>query len=304
MEEKSFYRIDQKDLPSINLINQVQINPPYIHQRRQLDEYVLYLIISGDMYLSENDIEYHLTKNDMIILSPEHEHFGLKASECEYYYIHFNSNMWEDRIKPDFRESLLRRRFESLRSNVEGFGVRKYDIIIPKLHHFKNDASVMDIINDIREIISYGKDKREFFSVKADCMLMELFVDIAREYTSEMLFETKATSTKSAKKIFEILNYFNVSYKDDISGNNIEELFNCNFDYINRIFKQATGRTIFNYLNELRVTKAKELLEGGFYTITDIAEMTGFNDAYYFSKVFKKYADITPGKYARMKKKL
>jgi AraC-like DNA-binding protein len=32
--------------------------------------------------------------------------------------------------------------------------------------------------------------------------------------------------------------------------------------------------------------------------------MTGFNDAYYFSKVFKKYADITPGKYARMKKKL
>lgn len=65
------------------------------------------------------------------------------------------------------------------------------------------------------------------------------------------------------------------------------------------MFKQATGKTIFNYLNELRIVKAKKLLENGLHSISDVAEMTGFNDAYYFSKVFKKYAGTTPGRYSK-----
>ncbi len=86
---------------------------------------------------------------------------------------------------------------------------------------------------------------------------------------------------------------------EEISGDSIEELLGCNFDYLNRVFKQATGKTIFNYLNELRIIKAKQFLENGLHSISDVAEMTGFNDVYYFSKVFKKYAGTTPGKYSK-----
>lgn len=297
-----FYRLDQKDLPKINLINLVSVHPPYIHSKRQLDEYVMYVIVKGEMFIREDNVDYHLKENDLIILSPEYEHEGYKSSDCEYYYIHFNSNMIFDKKKGDLRDGLLRRRFESLRSNMDGFGIRKYDILLPKYHCFKNESSIAEIVRVIRDIITYSRDRREYFATKADCMLMELFIDISREYTSEILFEAKATSTKSSRKVFELLNYFNIAYMEDISGDYIEDKFACNFDYINRIFKQATGKTIFNYLNELRVLKAKEFLESGFHTISEVADLTGFNDAYYFSKVFKKYAGITPGRYGRIKK--
>ena len=190
-------------------------------------------------------------------------------------------------------------RFESLK-NDEDFGRRDEDVIIPNYHHFSSAAVALNFISKMGDIISSCRDKREYFSVKADCMLMELFIDISRGVISEMLFETKQTTTKASKKVFDLLNYFNSSYMEDISGDSIEELLACNFDYLNRVFKQATGKTIFNYLNELRIMKAKQLLAGGLHPISDVAEMTGFNDAYYFSKVFKKYAGTTPGKYSKI----
>lgn len=297
----SYYRLEAGTLPCINLIGSVTIEPPYIHFRRQLDEYVMYIIVSGEMHIMENDIEYILKQNDVIILNSKYEHYGIKATKCEYYYIHFNAKMTEMPVSEDIRERLLAARFQSLK-NDEPFGMRENDIILPNYYHFGSAAAVINLISKAGDIISAGKDKREYFSNKADCMLLELLIDLSRGVTSEMLFETRTSSTKASRKVFDLLNYFNSYYMEDISGDSIEELLGCNFDYLNRVFKQATGKTIFNYLNELRIIKAKQFLENGLYSISDVAEMTGFNDAYYFSKVFKKYAGTTPGKYSKSKK--
>ncbi len=297
-----YYRLKDNSIPRINLINSVTIYPPYVHFRRQLDEYVIYIIVRGEMHLRENNIDYILKQNDVMILSPQYEHYGIKATECEYYFIHFNGEIVEDSNINNVKEELLSLRFKSLKSDGL-FGMREDDIILPNYFHFSSTTSVINLISKAGEIISLSKDRREHFSIKADCMLMELFIDMSRACTSELLFETKASTSKASRKVFDLLNYFNSYYMEDISGDSIEEILGCNFDYLNRVFKQATGKTIFNYLNELRISKAKQLLESGFHSITDVAEMTGFNDAYYFSKVFKKYSGTTPGKYSRSKRK-
>lgn len=295
-----YYRLQTESLPEIKLIDSVSIHPPYVHVRRQLDEYVMYIIVRGEMLLGENNIEYVLRPNDVIILSPRYEHYGIRATECEYYYIHFKGNITLSE-EEDIKEALLTERLQSLKTD-EFFGMRNKDIILPNYYHFSSASSVINLISKAGDIISSLRDKREYFACKADCMLMELFIDMSRAFTSELLFEPKAASTKASRKVFDLLNYFNSYYMEDVSGDSIEELLSCNFDYLNRVFKQATGKTIFNYLNELRIIKAKQLLENGLYSISDVAEMTGFNDAYYFSKVFKKYAGTTPGKYGKSKR--
>ncbi len=293
----SYYKLKKGTLPSISLIGSVTIHPPYVHIRRQLDEYVMYIIVNGEMQLKENNTEYILKQNDVIILSPEYEHYGLEATECEYYYIHFRADMEE--IKGEsVKEKMVSDRFLSLKSE-ESFDMRDKEVILPNYYHFSTAASVINLICRAGDIIAAGNDRREYYAMKADCMLLEMMIDFARSYTSELLFETKTSSTKASRKVFDLLNYFNSYYMEDISGDSIEELLGCNFDYLNRVFKQATGKTIFNYLNELRIVKAKKLLENGLHSISDVAEMTGFNDAYYFSKVFKKYAGTTPGRYSK-----
>lgn len=293
----SYYKLKAGTLPCISLIGRVTIHPPYVHLRRQLDEYVMYIIVSGEMHLKENNTEYILRQNDVIILSPEYEHFGLKATECEYYYIHFKGEI-DELKKENVQEEMISERFFSLK-NDEVNDIRNRDITVPNYYHFTTAASVINLICKAGDIIAAGNDRREYYATKTDCMLLEMLIDYSRSCTSELLFETKTSSTKASRKVLDLLNYFNSYYMEEISGDSIEELLGCNFDYLNRVFKQSTGKTIFNYLNELRIIKAKQFLENGLYSISDVAEMTGFNDVYYFSKVFKKYAGTTPGKYSK-----
>ena len=114
----SYYKLKAGTLPCISLIGLVTIHPPYIHLRRQLDEYVMYIIVSGEMYLKENNTEYILRQNDVIILSPEYEHFGTRAAECEYYYIHFKGEIKELRDE-NVQEEIISERFLSLKNDEE-----------------------------------------------------------------------------------------------------------------------------------------------------------------------------------------
>lgn len=74
-------------------------------------------------------------------------------------------------------------------------------------------------------------------------------------------------------------------------------------DYVRRIFKQKTGCTPNVYLNRLRIEKAKELLDGtGEYNVKQTAAACGFNDQYYFSRMFKKQTGISPARWKRQSK--
>ena len=71
-------------------------------------------------------------------------------------------------------------------------------------------------------------------------------------------------------------------------------------DYFRRCFKCETGMSPVEYLNDLRIEHAKHLLSGKHYSktsIADIAMRSGFSDARYFSKVFKKATGVTPHEY-------
>ncbi|MBE1440794.1 AraC-like DNA-binding protein [Paenibacillus sp. OAS669] len=69
-----------------------------------------------------------------------------------------------------------------------------------------------------------------------------------------------------------------------------------------QVFKQETGETIYNYLTQLRMDRAAELLLKTDSRISDIAVMVGYQHENSFIRIFRKYKDITPGKYRDMMK--
>ncbi|HZK26497.1 MAG TPA: helix-turn-helix transcriptional regulator, partial [Thermoclostridium sp.] len=64
--------------------------------------------------------------------------------------------------------------------------------------------------------------------------------------------------------------------------------------YLSRMFKKELGVNFIDYLNGLRVEKAKELLIDSQYKTYEVAEEVGISDAHYFSRLFKKYEGISP----------
>jgi len=76
------------------------------------------------------------------------------------------------------------------------------------------------------------------------------------------------------------------------------------YDYLRKLFKKEVGVSPLEYLTELRMKSAETLLTAMWtneYSITEIAQMCGFADSLYFSRVFKKHFGCAPSNYAQKK---
>lgn len=67
--------------------------------------------------------------------------------------------------------------------------------------------------------------------------------------------------------------------------------------YISRMFTRQLGKTMTEYLNDIRIKKACELLKDVEYKVYQVGEMVGIPDAHYFSRIFKKQMSVTPSDY-------
>ena len=95
-----------------------------------------------------------------------------------------------------------------------------------------------------------------------------------------------------------VMKYIDENYQRyDINVSSIAEHFNLSNSYFSKIFKKVIGKGVLDYLHEIRIRQAKLFLRDGKYTIGQIAEMVGYNDANAFIRTFKKYEGITPGKF-------
>lgn len=110
-----------------------------------------------------------------------------------------------------------------------------------------------------------------------------------------------SNATESCKDIaLSALNYVRDHFTDStISLNKVAETFHISQSYLTKIFKQKTGYTFTDYLNNLRILTAANLItqEEKSYTMSQISEMVGYSSPHYFSRAFKNYIGVSPNKY-------
>lgn len=297
-----YYEMNGNVLPQVRLVDKAVLEPPYVHKERRADEIILYIMTKGTLYLQENGKKYILTEGDVILLDPDYVHKGTEASCCEYYYIHFKHPQFRRRKEnSSFMERCLRYRSESLQED-SGSWQRYQDswLALPKLISLRTGATYMKVIRLVREAMEHNRNQMENYKVSCACRLMEALVEIARESVSERVLLQMPEIPQSYRKVHELLAYLNSNYAQDISSEVIEEELACNFDYLNRVFKKTIGKTIFVYLNEVRIQHARELLSTTSMKVAAIGYRVGFRDESYFNKVFKKYTGVSPGQYEKM----
>ena len=99
-----------------------------------------------------------------------------------------------------------------------------------------------------------------------------------------------------------IQNYTDSSYALDVTIRQTP----FNYDYLRKLFKKEMGITPLEYMNRLRMKKAETMLTAMWtneYSISEVAEQCGFDDALYFSRVFKKNFGCSPSKFAKSRGK-
>ncbi|MBR3684093.1 MAG: AraC family transcriptional regulator [Lachnospiraceae bacterium] len=132
--------------------------------------------------------------------------------------------------------------------------------------------------------------------------LQQMLLMLIREY-AEPIERQEGYSFESVNKKYvveRIIHYFEEHYHEKISLDQIAENMYLSPFYISKIFKSETGDTPIRYLIDIRLDRAKELLETtDFDNVKQIAAKVGYDDAYHFSKLFKKRFGISPSQVKR-----
>jgi two-component system response regulator YesN len=102
------------------------------------------------------------------------------------------------------------------------------------------------------------------------------------------------------KDIEKIKLFINDHFCDSsISLNIIANKIGLTPAYVSKLFKQELGISYIDYITDLRINRAKELLESHNYKIYEISEMIGYNNTNYFIYLFKKHVGISPAEYRK-----
>lgn len=93
------------------------------------------------------------------------------------------------------------------------------------------------------------------------------------------------------------MKYVREHYREKISQGQVADALKISQGYLSSIFKKHTGRSFTDYVNEVKIERAKELIGTHQYMMYEISDMLGYETQYYFSTVFKKVVGCTPKEY-------
>lgn len=111
--------------------------------------------------------------------------------------------------------------------------------------------------------------------------------------------ESSLFNHKGIEKIMPVVEYIDENYSEHITLKDLSRVMNLNEYYFCRIFKKATGATVTDYLNFVRVSKAEKMLRSGM-SISEISYNVGFSSLSYFNRIFKKYKFCSPSSYRQI----
>jgi len=118
-------------------------------------------------------------------------------------------------------------------------------------------------------------------------MMDEYFVSGSSEAGSESMRST----------VQRVKAYIDAHYDEEISLGTLAQRFSVDDSYLSRMFKQQVGCNLMLYLASARIAQAKRLLVQKDLNITDVAQLVGYDDYAYFSRVFKRMEGRSPRTY-------
>ncbi len=119
---------------------------------------------------------------------------------------------------------------------------------------------------------------------------------------SDLVFDLR--DVKHADAIFQAIQYINKNYSEKVSLDEVANAVYLSPAYFSKIFKEEMKCNFNTYLNQVRIDKSKNLLLNSKFSLVEIAGMVGYEDQSYFTKVFKKIAGLSPGKYREKRGKI
>lgn len=138
------------------------------------------------------------------------------------------------------------------------------------------------------------RDKNPGYLEILRCSLIEIIILTMRKLDSEKDFELGDSTCEQIK------HYVDENYMKNISLSDISCELNFSLPYLSRLFSSKAGICFSDYLQNVRIEQSLKILANTDAKLFEVAQLVGYSDIKFFTKVFKKKMNMTPGKYRKL----
>ncbi len=234
---------------------------------RTLPEYQLVYVTKGRGVFEVSQKTHVVVPGSAMVIFPGVRHYYKPDFDVGWteYWVGF---------KGPYADALREQGFLSLRKPLYEVGLQN---------------SLLTIYARIFELV---RNQQPLFQIRASSLVLALIAEV-------LAHERKTVQHSSSEGLVEKAKFFmEENIYREVNLNGIGEALGVSAPHLNSVFKSYTAMTPYQYFISIKIRKAKELLEGGSLPIKEVAFRLGFDDQYYFSRLFRKKTGIAPSRWS------
>lgn len=247
-------------------------NEHYVYREFGAEEWILLLCIHGQGQVKFKDKEWKISRGSVALIPPnkEHTYYSDANSPWDLFWVHFTG------------KEIMAFLPSSIQSEDEFFVTR------------------IDYDKELNQLIKQFWEMLQIFSTGFSYEVLFYASQVLRTVLACFSFYDAVKYDLSANGndyVTKSIQYIYDHMKEKILVEDISQELSLSTNYLNRIFSKVMGVSVNRFINNIKMKQANQYLLNTSYPIQKIAQSLGYNDQYYFSRLFKKTYGTSPKKY-------
>lgn len=275
------YSLDISESISCSMFGRVKQRTGWQTQTpRMIDKNLFIFMIDGSALFSLDDCCYEISAGNIFIIPAQTIYRAHTDTSCEYYFFHFSGKIKKNenplclpKMERNYSFHLSERKNNQIFFNLKTDNIS----VFKKIH-----SSIISCVK-----YKSGLFPTERLLLDAEFLKILLLIGIN---TEKSIFPLPLTLRK-------MMSYIQNNLTSKLSLSGICADCSVSAPYASRLFKQYLNITASEYINNEKLHYACELLQNTNMKINEISDYLGYNDVFYFSKLFKRKFGESPSKY-------
>lgn len=254
-------------------------SPKWIHQKAPLEDYELFVITEGTLYLSFKQESFTVEAGDFLLLPPGGIREGTKPSACSFYWLHFTTG----------QAPALRQIPDALFPTY--LASASQSISIPRHGTIPKQEKVVVMMKQLQDAV-----KNNYPSPSLNAMATSILMELYGQYSIRTRLFKDAKGTQ--KQIYyDIMDYVKLNASKNLKVADIASHFGYNQKYLSHLFASITGIPLKQFILSTKIDAANYMLTDTNKSVSQISRELGFPDSHNFTRAYKNVTGLSPSEF-------